>query len=448
MARVDAHNWAVGSRGFNEVFSNKLLVMVDGRSVYTPLYSGVYWQFHDLVLEDLDRIEVVRGPGATVWGANAVNGVINITTKPADQTQGLLLSTGTGNYETGLFTARYGGRISSTASYRVYGKYSNRESFELADGSHAHDSWRHGQMGFRIDWTPSDESTLTLQSDGFYESIDQIFDHATLSPPLYRTRIGDCSEVVGGNVVGRWTRATGDDGELQVQAYHDRFLQDASYFDYDIQIFDLDAQHRFALGSWNEVVWGAGYRWIVDEMDGGFNLSLDPAQRTVDLGNLFVQDELKIVEDRLSLFLGSKVEHNDFTGFEIQPGARISWVPAEHHTVWGSVARAVRTPSRAEADVVARGLTLPPAGPGLPPTVIAASGSDAFESEDLLAYELGYRVRPVESVSIDLAAFYNDYRDLRTLERGAPDLSTLPAFITMPLRAGNLLDGRTSGVEA
>ncbi len=444
VARIDSHTWAVGSRGFNDVFANKLLVLIDGRSVYTPLYSGVYWQYQDVLFEDLERIEVIRGPGATVWGANAVNGVINISTKPAAETQGILLSAGGGNLEPALFSARYGGRISDTAAYRVYGKFSNHEDFRLLNGQDAEDEWRHGQGGFRVDWDPSDESSFTLQGDGYANRSSQYFDQIEDTPALAITRILDRSDAVGGNLLGRWTRQTGADSELKLQAYYDRFRQEASYFDYDIEIVDVDAQHRFALGSWNEVVWGAGYRHIADDMAGSFDLSLAPSERRVDLANVFVQDEWKILDDRLSLFLGTKAEHNDYTGFEIQPGARVAWRPADRHSVWASVARAVRTPSRAEVDVL-KPLPSPATPPGM---LLRAEGSDDFVSEELLAYEVGYRVQPIPALSIDVAAFYNDYDSLRTLEQGAPLATSLPKYLVVPIRAGNLLEGRGLGWEA
>lgn len=443
VGRIDSHTWGVGARGFNDVFANKLLVLLDGRSLYTPLYSGVYWNLQDVVFEDLDRIEVVRGPGATLWGANAVNGVINVTTKSSAETQGFLASAGGGNLEPVLASARYGGRISDTASYRVYGKFTEREDFRLANGAKAEDEWRHGQGGFRVDWDPSDESSFVLQGDGYANRGTQFFDLLEDSPALRVTRVLDASEFSGGNVLGRWVRRAGDDSELQLQAYYDRFRQDASYFTYDLATVDVDGQYRFAVGAWNEATVGAGYRRVSDELAGSFNLSLVPPDRHYDLVSMFVQDEVRVIEDRLSLFLGTKAEHNDFTGFEVQPGARLSWRPADRHTVWVSAARAVRTPSRAEADV-RKPLPSTTAPPGV---LLRAEGADGFESEDLMAWEIGYRVRPATGLTVDATAFFNDYDDLRTVEPGAVLADALPRYLIQPFRAANLLEGRAWGVE-
>jgi iron complex outermembrane receptor protein len=447
VARIDAHNWAVGARGFAEVFANKQLVLIDGRSVYTPLYSGVYWQYQDLVLEDLQQIEVIRGPGATVWGANAVNGVINVLTKPAGETQGLLLSAGGGDFEPVAGVVRYGGQATETTAYRVYGKYGSRENFPLADGSDAHDRWSLGQGGFRVDWDPSTESTFTLQGDVYGSAADQVFTQATLTPPAYSERVEDRVEAIGANVLGRWTRRFGADSELQVQSYYDLTRQEASFYDFTIGIFDIEARHRVGLGERHEVVWGLEYRLVDDSMGGSFPLSLDPPDRTFDVASLFVQDEIRIVPERLALTLGTKAEYNDFTDAVIQPGARLAWTPDERQTAWASVARAVRTPSRAEHDLVAHSQTVPPAAPGFPPSVATFLGDEAFGSEDLLAWEVGYRIRPAPRVSLDLALFYNDYRNLRTTDPGGPDFGTLPAYVTIPVRAGNNLDAQAYGGE-
>lgn len=445
---VDANNWAIGSRGFADVFANKLLVMIDGRSVYTPLFSGVYWQYQDVLAEDLDRIEVVRGPGGALWGANAVNGVINILTKPAEQTQGFLASIGGGNLETAVASVRYGARLSETAAGRVYGKLTSRENFERADGAPSHDRWNGAQAGVRIDWVPTSESRFTLQSDVFGNSADQPFYQATLVPPGYGSVVEDRVDASGANVLGRWTRAFSGESELVVQAYYDRLHQEAEYYDFDVQVADLDVQQRFALGERHEVVAGAGYRRVSDRLDGGFKLDLAPTARETDLASVFVQDAIELSPDAWVLTLGTKGEHNDFTGFELQPGARLAWTPDERQTVWTSVARAVRSPSRAEHDLVGRPRALPPTGGGGVPTVLTITGDDRFVSEDLLAFEGGYRFRPVKTVSVELSVFYNDYRDLRTVEPGGVDASTVGAgYLTLPMRPDNLMDGCAYGGE-
>lgn len=447
VGQIDARNWAVGARGFADMYANKLLVLVDGRSVYTPLFSGVYWQYQDLILDDLDRIEVIRGPGATVWGANAVNGVINVMSKSSAKTQGTLVSGGGGDPETAMGAARYGGTIHEGLTYRVYGKYSARENSRLADGSDAHDRWSIGQVGFRLDWDPAFEQSLVVQSDAYVSDADQAFGQATLDPPGYRRLLEDDVDAAGANVLGRWTRRFSETSELQLQAYVDVTRQEASFFRLDMEVVDLEMQHRLALGEWNDVVWGAGYRVTQDRLVGGFPLALVPESRTSDVVSAFVQDEIALVPDRLSLTLGTKVEYNDYSGFEVQPGARLAWSPAEKHTVWGSVSRAVRTPSRAEHDLLGHLTTLPNPDPLLPPVVTTVKGDQDFGSESLIAYELGYRVRPSPRMSVDLALFYNDYTDLRSVERGPVNPGTLPEYLSAEIVPGNHLEGESYGAE-
>ncbi|MBI3849398.1 MAG: TonB-dependent receptor [Verrucomicrobia bacterium] len=437
VARQDAHNWAISARGFNEVFANKLQVLIDGRSVYTPLFSGVFWDVQDLMLEDVDRIEVIRGPGATLWGANAVNGVINIITKPAKETQGTLLVAGVGTEEQGFGAVRYGDKLGENTYFRVYGKFANHDDSVIPFGGDANDGWYSGRGGFRVDWTPSDTHLLTLQGDAYEGRVEQTFTNATPTPPFVQT-VMDNYITRGGNMLGRWTRTFSEDANLQLQVYYDRTERDTAIFSEKRDTFDFDLQDRFALGSRNDLVCGAGYSLSSDKIGNTYTLSFSPARRNTQLFSSFVQDEIKLWPERLRLTLGSKFEHNDYTGFEVQPNARLLWTPHEMHTVWASVSRAVRTPSRAENDV-----RLNQPGP-FPGTVTSILGSRAFESEELLAYELGYRVRPHERLSFDMAAFYNDYDKLRSFEPGAP-VPGVPVII--PLTVNNLLEGETYGVE-
>lgn len=396
VARIDSRQYAITARGFNGSVANKLLVMIDGRSVYTPLFSGVFWDAQDTLIEDIDRIEVIRGPGATVWGANAVNGVINIITKRAEDTQGLLLTGGAGNEERGFGGARYGGRLGSNAFYRVYGKFFDRDDAVLPDGSDAEDPFEMGQGGFRIDWTPSPNNLLVLQGDLYDGTVGQ-------------TNAGDLT-LSGGNVLGRWTRVFTGDSDLQVQVYYDRTERDIpAVFGETLDTFDLDVRHRLSPGQRHDVVWGAGYRRTDNRVDNGAMLAFLPTHVDHDLFTAFVQDDLAIVEDRLRLTLGSKVEHNDYTGVEVQPSARLAWTPAREHLVWGAVSRAVRTPSRIDRDLFA---------PPEPPHLIA--GGDGFDAERVYAYELGYRVQPARRLSASVSTFYNTYDDLRSVEGEAP----------------------------
>ncbi len=442
VARVDSSNWAVSCRGFNSRFANKLLVLVDGRSVYTSLFAGVIWEHEDMVLEDIERIEVIRGPGSTLWGANAVNGVINIITKSAKETQGGLLKAGGGTEERAFSTFRYGGKLSDDAYYRIYAKYFDRDAFVDASGDSANDDWSAHRTGFRIDWDVSDRDSLMLQGDYFEMDLSQTLTHPILVEP-YIAVTPDSADARRGHLLLRWQRTLSDESDLALQLYYDWGKSDELYVEYACETTDLDFQHRLPLGERHEIVWGMGYRRTSDETTGTFIMSLDPLSRTIDLFSAFIQDEITLTQDVLSLIVGSKFEHNGYTGFEYQPSARLVWTPSPRRTVWTAVSRAVRTPARIDQDLW---LTGPPLAAGVYPRVM---GHKDFESEHLLAYELGYRVQPSDQVTLDVVAFYHDYDDLRTAEPGLPfvEASPEPAHLVMPFVAANKMDGEAYGVE-
>ena len=450
VAHIDANKWAITSRGFNDLFANKLLVLIDGRSVYTPLFSGVFWEAQDVLLEDVERIEVIRGPGAALWGANAVNGIINILTKSARDTQGGFLVTGVGSEERGFGCFRYGGKVGEEVYYRVYAKYFNRDNFVHASGKEAADGWDVLRGGFRMDWDISDHNSLTLGGDIYdgdagltYRVID------SLEPPYERT-FDFAVPIKGGDVLGRWEHTFSDVSDLALQLYYDRAEREDAVVEGYLHKFDVDFQHRFGSGECQEIVWGFGYRFMSDEISGDFLMSVHPERRDYDLLSAFAQDEITFVEDRLRLTLGSKFEHNDYTGFEIQPNVRLLWTPHDRHTAWGAISRAVRTPSRGEDDtrivreVLPSGLISPDF-----PTAIVVLGSRDFESEELLAFETGYRVRPTDRFFLDVAAFYSLYDKLLTVEPGTPYREAFPPpeHVVVPLIADNKMEGETYGVE-
>jgi iron complex outermembrane recepter protein len=411
VARVDSRQYAITARGFNGTTANKLLVMIDGRSVYTPLYSGVFWDAQDAFIEDIEQIEVIRGPGATIWGANAVNGVINIISKDAAQTQGMLLLGRGGNAEEGLAGARYGGTIGSRAFFRLYGKHFDRDAVLRPDGQKAGDAFRNSQGGIRIDWEPSTSDKLTLQGDSYGGSA--------------RQPNADPVELSGANGMVQWTRRFAVKSDVQLRAYYDRTDREIGpIFGETLDTYDLTLRHRFG-GGRHDVVWGAGYRLTQDDVRNGPMLAFLPAHLTRHLATCFIQDELALSEDRLHLTVGSKVEHNDYTGFEYQPSMRLACIPTASQTIWGAASRAVRAPSRIDRDLFV---------PSQPPYLLV--GDAGFDSEVLWAYELGYRVQRGATLNASLATFYNDYDKLRSLEAGPP------------AHLANTLEGYGYGFEA
>lgn len=434
VARMDSNKWAISSRGFNAQFANKLLVMIDGRTVYTPSFSGVYWEIQDTLLEDIDRIEVIRGPGATVWGANAVNGVINIITKQSYETEGGLLVAGGGNEEKGFASLRYGMALGEQTHGRMYVKYNERDSSfaPLLDRS-AGDEWQALRAGFRVDGALNAEDSWTLQGDIYDTDQNQIIRKLLLDPrdpannppdpasPYLAQNVADTVDASGWNLLGRWERSLSENSTATLQIYYDHTERHEGFAGQTHDTLDVDFQHRFTPMDGHDLVWGLGYRRIDDEFDNTFNVTLKPGSQISHLFSAFVQDEIELAPETLRLTLGSKFEHNDYTSFEVQPSARLLWRPREGHTLWSSVSRAVRTPSRVEdtGSIVTGVVPAPPppiAPPGTPPLISSINGTGEYQSEELTALELGYRVQPAETLSLDLALFYNDYRNINTFE--------------------------------
>jgi len=426
VARIDANKWAITARGFNSRFANKLLVLIDGRSVYTPLFAGVYWEANEVLLEDVERIEVIRGPGGTLWGANAVNGVINIITRSAADTHGTLVAAGAGNEERGYVNLRHGDTTSGGRNYRVYGKFSAIDNGEPIDiglpQAGAHDDSEFGQLGFRTDWQGSQGNGHTLQGDYYDGHADQ-----QLLIPASPLPLTDNAQYTGGNMLYRWSHSDSPDSDFTVQAYYDYVHLDSAALYESRHTLDFDFQHHFLTHDRHNMMWGLNYRFIHDNTDATQIFRLTPSKRDVNLLTAFVQDEIRLFDDHAHLTVGSKFEHNDFTGFEVQPNARFSWLTDSGHTLWGAVSRAVRTPARGEHDV---SLAVLPA--------LTVLGNEAYRSENLIAYETGYRFPLADRISVDLAAFYNSYRDLRTIDStGAP----------ATLQFENNMKGNTQGIE-
>ena len=420
VAQTSASNYVITARGFggnpaDQSFSNKLLVLIDGRSVYTPLFSGVYWDMQEVLPENIERIEVISGPGATLWGANAVNGVINIITRKSSETQGGFVDVGMGNlgYSASL---QYGGRLSDNLTYRAYVTTFVDDNTDLGPGAKAHDNWTRPQGGARFDWTPTASDVVTLQGDDYRGS------HANTGGPN--------ENISGDNVLGRWTHAWQDGSALELQAYYDhtaRLTEDGGG-DLALDTYDFYAQHSFNLGARNQFVWGGGYRIEAYNIHGTATLLFSPSRRTLDLSNLFAQDTFS-VSPTASLILGLKLEDDPYSGVAALPSVRLTWKPDENLFAWAAVSRAIRSPTPFDRDVIEK------AG-----TTVALVGGPDFRPETLTAYEVGARLRASSRLSFSASAFYNVYDDLRSIEIGTT--AAQPAFW------GNMIQGSTYGVEA
>jgi iron complex outermembrane recepter protein len=415
VARAGNHTWSISSRGFNSTVANKMQVLLDGRSVYSPLFSWVFWDSLDTVMEDIDRIEVIRGPGATMWGANAVNGVINIITKDARSTQGTLVSGGGGVGEELFTSVRHGGQIGDRVWYRVYAKGWEREDTRLPDGTNPEESRLFGQTGIRFDGEASPDQLWTIQGDLF----EGRYDRFGLEPASVR----------GGNLLGRWSHHLDDRHSYWVQAYYDGSRRDfpGSYGERR-ETADIEFQHRFLFGDRHDLLWGMNARVSRDRVERGESIVLVPERRTIHSYSGFLQDRIMLVEDHLDLTLGSKFEHTTLSGVEVQPSARLSWRPTRRQSVWAAVSRAMRTPTRLESDL----LLFQPDTDN-----VLLRGNPDFESEELVAYEAGYRVQLSPALSTDIALFYHDYSQLRSLTL-QPDGSRLVT---------NDMEGETYGFE-
>jgi iron complex outermembrane receptor protein len=431
-----ASSWAVSSRGFSSVTSEKLLVLSDTRSIYTPLFSGVLWDVQDYLLEDVDRIEVIRGPGAALWGSNAVNGVINITTRSARDTHGAYVELGTGTFDRLQAAARYGGETAGGMHYRIFGKYLDRDdTVHLATDTD--DEWRLGHVGFRTDWDGADRDSFTVQGDAYHGDVGKLQPSVTI---IGRDNpVGELdTHVSGGNILARWRHDAGEASEMQLRAYYDYTRRDdPSYLD-TLHTFDLDLQQRLAAFERQEILWGVSYRLTSNRNRSGGIFAVDPEESNDQLLSGFIQDQLTL--GAVHLTLGTKVEKNDFSGFEVQPSVRAAWSPSDGQTLWSAVSRAVRVPTRLERDIAIEATP-----PGSNP-VYQLLGNDDFAAERLIAYEAGYRWVARPGLSFDLALFYNDYDRLASLELGTPYVGA-DGRVVVPIVNENLTAGYARGAE-
>jgi len=438
VAREGSSEWAVSSRGFSSVNSEKLLVLTDTRSIYTPLFSGVLWDVQDYLLEDVDRIEAIRGPGASLWGSNAVNGVVNITTKRAQDTQGMLFETSLGTEDRVIAAARYGGTFENGASYRIFGKYLDRD--DTLNDVPSKDDWRLGHVGARSDWDINSKDSMTVQGDLYQGTIGQ---HSPSVNIIGRPgpEGGLDVDVNGGNVLGRWLHQIDSGSNFVLRAYYDKtHRNDPSYLD-DLSTFDVDFQHQFTITSGQQFIWGLNYRVTENRNVGKGVFNVDPDFSRDELFGLFLQDQIAL-NDSLHLTVGSKFEHNDFSGNETQPSARLAWDFASNKTLWIAASRAVRVPTRLERDIAVY------ASDPTEDPVYLLRGNKNFDAEVLKAYEIGYRWQLRNDVALDMAAFDNHYSGLASLEFGASFIDAGTGLTIIPIVNENKTTGRTRGVEA
>ncbi len=446
VARIDGDKWSIGIRGFGSRLARSVLVLIDGRTVYTSLFAGTYWEVQDTLLDDIDRIEVIRGPGATIWGPNAVNGLINIITKNAKDTHGTLASAGGGNLEQGFANLRHGGGNGKGLDYRVYGKGFNRGP-EFHTDDQNYDDWRGGQAGFRIDWARDERDNFNVQGDIYDQAVGESVQATSYTPP-YSQILNSAAHLSGGNIMGRWTRTQGDGKDIQVQAYYDRANRHEPNLGDIRDTYDVDFLQRIFVAR-QEISWGLGARLTpATDIELFSGLTFQPDKRTDRLLTAFFQDEIALVQNRLSLSVGSKLISTNFSPVQLEPSVRLLWTPTEKQTLWAAFTHAVRTPADVERDFFLSGYIGP--GPGGLQFFARFNANRNFRSEQMNGYELGYRRLITKTLYVDLSGFYNHYSDLFSEDiTGSPFLESDPAptHILLPAEFGNGLLGTTKGVE-
>jgi len=446
VARISANQWAISIHGFNERFSNKLLVLIDGRSVYSPLFAGVYWDAQDVLLQNVKRIEVVRGPGTALWGSNAVNGVINVITFSAKETQGIESTAGYGTEEQGFGSLRYGGALGGKTHYRIHGKYYNRDDGGAFYGQAANDNSSLGSGGIHVDSDLTENDSVLVTGNAYDGNMGQSGNVPDINSPSFTRLINDDVNVTGENLLARWTNQKEEHKNWALQVYYDHTSRkDSVLGNQEVNVTDLDFQRHFAWLSNQELAWGLEYRYINNKLDSGSLVSLNPKERDTHLYSAFLSDEISLFRDQFKFNLASRFEHNDLTGFEIQPTARMTWLIDDSNTFWGAVSRSVKVPSISDQNAIFEpnirdiGLSFP--------AVINVAGNKGFNSEKLISYELGYRTHFSDGIQLDIATFFNDYDDLRTFEEGQVFFLQNPFRYVLPFGFDNNMKGHAYGLD-
>ena len=447
VAQINGSTWAVGSRGFTGQYANKLLVMVDGRSVYSLTFSGVFWDTLDLPLFDIERIEVIRGPGGTIWGSNAVTGVISIFTKKAAETSGTLLEAGAGNLLQGFGMVQYGGTIGKKSNFRVYTKYFNQAQMLDLNGRNGADGWHRLRGGFRMDSSLSSKDSLMVKGDiSAGREGEYGFVLPSITSPGY-VAVSEEIYLANGSLEAVWNHTYSARSNSSLQFSFDQNRR-ADPLNPELRnTYDLDYRHQLAVGGRQDIVWGVGYRYTADRTGGSLTVAMNPPNRALQLFNSFFQDEIALVPARLFLTAGIKLEHNDYTGFAVMPSVRASWSPSDRHMAWVAVSKALRVPSRSDTNLILNFGEFP--GPGNTPTLLRLVPNPQFQNERLIAYEAGYRTMLSNRLSIDVAAYFNDWNKLQTSELSGSFFETTPppAHQVQTLMFENLMHGETHGIE-
>jgi iron complex outermembrane receptor protein len=450
VAQIDGSQWAISARGFNGQYSNKLLVLIDGRTVYTPVFVGVFWDSQNVPLESIERIEVIRGPGAAVWGSNAVNGVINIITKSAVETQGGTVDAGAGNAIIGPEAIRYGGKAHGLGAYRVYVEGFHAGSLPTPAGLDGQDDWRLIRGGFRTDSSLSAKDSLTTEGDVTNGDAGELATvPVSLQPPVTAT-VALRNRYWDWNLLARWNRRISPRSETSLQIYFDRTTRGDTTYGIGLNTLDIDFQHHVAMGSRQDIVWGLGYRLSANGTSPTLRISFTPQNRLTHLFSIYAQDEIAILPERLRLSVGARLEHNGYTGFDLEPSARLAWSVNSKNMFWSAVSGAVRTPARSDRDIRVNYYALPGSiATGYLPILVSFFGNPNGKDEQLTAFEAGYRNTLSSSLSVDTTVFYNRYRDLESSEPGAMSLEMTPAppHVLIPTTYGNGIYGETHGIE-
>lgn len=447
VTQTSGNTWAVSSRGFNNAFANKMLVLVDGRTVYSPSFSGVFWDAQDMLLADVERIEVITGPGAALWGTNAVNGVVNIITKNSAKTQGAVLTAGGGNVVGGYGTGQYGGQLPGGGTYRVFAKGFSTESVPGIGVQGPQDGWNAQHGGFRADWILNSRDSLTIEGDLSRSDGQGTTNFTTSLTPLTFAPVPGGLEDHGGDLLGHWKRTFSARSEISLQVYFDRETADAGFVKGTTNTVDAEFQHHLAIGKRHDVVWGIDYRAIQINTVGGIPVSLNPPRTRENLASVFVQDEIEFMPGRLRVTLGGRVQREYSSGIDFQPDARLLWTPTTRQAIWLAASRALRGISPSDTSVDA--FLGPVPGPEGLLIVPEALGNPSIRPEAEIAFQIGYRAQLTSSISLSATAYLNHYTRLNGEDAGTPILeagSGIP-FLLLPEIEDNKIDGQTHGIE-